>query len=78
MALSCPALSDFLPTPSSSFRGWFMSGEMTGLYRRDKKRSCKAWRKQWRRRIYGDVVIKHLHMSQLQKGMATKEGIDTQ
>jgi hypothetical protein len=33
---------------------------------------------QWRRRIYGDIVIKHLNMSQLQKGMATKEGIDTQ
>jgi hypothetical protein len=37
MALSCPALSDFLPTPSSSFRGWFMSGEMTGLMGEIKK-----------------------------------------
>ncbi len=74
MALSCPALSDFLPTPSSSFRGWFMSGEMTGLNGRDKQRM----EEQQRRGIYGEVVIKHLNMSQLQKGVATKEGIGTE
>jgi hypothetical protein len=48
-----------------------MSGEMTGLYRRDIKK--EGMEEQQRRRIYGDVVIKHLDMSQPWGGNATRD-----
>jgi hypothetical protein len=48
-----------------------MSGEMTGLKMGEIKK--EGMEEQQRRRIYGDVVIKHLNMSHLQEVMATKD-----